>query len=119
MRSVNTFTKTEIEKLQELSTLLKRGALPAYLLNPEILIEHNNVSPQVARLHETSEVHLNSLITLVAGTPRLGVEARSSTKRMLSMASKENSSPSVLDPAMDDPKLHRLLDEKEKENDSL
>ncbi|OYZ26138.1 MAG: hypothetical protein B7Y23_02815 [Sulfurovum sp. 16-42-52] len=52
----------QTQLFNEIKRLLKQGKIPAALLNPAIIREHNENSPQVARIdHPGQEVSLDAL----------------------------------------------------------
>lgn len=83
MKRLQDFSHYEIQKFNDLRRILQTGKIPAYLLNPSILLAHNEKNPQVAHLHESSEVSIDSLLVLVSGDGIIGVNARAAMRGAL------------------------------------
>ena len=113
---VQDFNRDQVLRFNELRNLSKRGKIPAWLLNPSIILSHNECSPSVAQLHETSEVSLDSLAVLAVGAAEVGINARSAIRKALRqprhIVGLEDEEVKIKhDPKT--AKLHSLLDEKE------
>lgn len=101
----------EREKFNELRRMLNQGRLPVYLINPSIILSHNEASPDVAKLDEKDIISLDRLIVLVAGCSEIGINARASMRRALRTPMISTSKPDHVE--VDNPKLHAMLDAKE------
>ena len=77
------FNQHQAQRFNELKELLRCGKIPTWLLNPSIILSHNECSPSVAQLDEASEVSLDSLAVLAIGASEVGINARSAMRSAL------------------------------------
>ncbi len=108
-------SRDQREKFNELKKHIKMGRIPSWMLNPSIILTHNECSPPVAQLNEGSMVSLDALCILGAGEGYVGINARSALRHSLRQPRHIDDIPIKHDPKS--AKLHVILDEKEDKND--
>ena len=63
--SLQNMKRHEIKRFNEIKELLKKGKIPAGMVNPMIIKEHNEVSPEVCKIdHGNQELSLDALALL-------------------------------------------------------
>ncbi len=74
-------SRDQVLRFNEIKRMLKSGRIPAALLNPVLIKNHNANSPAVAKIeHTNQEVSIDSLVVRYVAD---GVEARSFFKHMI------------------------------------
>ncbi len=110
---VSEFNRHQVESYTKVRKMLAKGSIPAGLLNPILIQEHNACNPPVAHItHPGQEVNLHSLAVLYGAD---GVETRKFFKAMLQPSQPSRGADDDLEIRHDpkSAKIHATLDELE------